>query len=226
MRRRALLASLSTVVALPGCGRPSQQTSTTPNDTTATGTGKTTSTTTTDTQSTTETTTPTETTTTTTPDPDYPRFVEISSVDGTDYPGLSFTVSVESGRIDAEQTATLSSSLKNTGETTIDLEMGYNPPFSAVRCDGGGYLLVKPDTAGELDACWEQDHHPGQPALLTKPTLKPGERISNEMRALGDTSTDACLPTGVFRFVSSFDVVKNGDREGRANAFTLRVTRN
>ena len=222
MRRRALLTTIPALVALAGCNsRPSES------KPTGTGTAAETTATTTDTTATetttAETTTETTTTETTGRDPDYPRFVELASIDGTDYSGLTFDVTVDSRRIGSAETATLLAILQNTGETTLELEMGYRPPFSKVRCENGGYLLVKPSADSDLDACWEPPGPVGQPQLLARKELPPGEVLTNAMDLWGDPRTDACLPTGTFRFVSDFEVTREGETEGRANAFTLWV---
>lgn len=212
MRRRALLASLAGLATLSGCAMLRESTSPTGTPTPRTTTAPTTTST-----------APTTTTTTDTPDPSYPRFVELAKIDWTDHPGLLFGVRVERPGIRADQTALLRGILENTGDSTVDLEMGYNPPFSSVRCEEGGYVLVEPGTAGDVDACWEQDHEPARPAELSNVTLGPGERVSNRMLVLGDMTTQGCLPTGEFRFASSFDVVQSQDRVERTNAFTINV---
>lgn len=232
MRRRTLLASIPTLAALAGCnGRGSDPASagdgTTATTAASTTTPKSTTSETTSTETTTEAetteTTTTETTTTTVRDPEYPRFVELASTDGTDYPGLAFDVRLHSDRIDANKTATFTATLENTGDTTLELDMGYRPPFSKVRCEDGGYLLVKPSEDGDRDPCWEPPSPLGQPPLLTMKELDPGEVLTNSMKLLGDPGTDACLATGEFRFVSDFEVTRNGEADGRANAFTIRV---
>lgn len=227
MRRRTLLTTIPTLAALPGCNsRTSEPTSSATGTTaaTTTTTTDTTATETTTTETTTETTT-SETTTTTARDPEYPRHIELASIDGTEYPGLAFDIGLHSDRIDADRTASFTATLENTGETPLEFEMGYRPPFSKVRCDGGGYLLVKPSEEGELDACWEPPSPVGQPQLLSVPELQPGEVLTNAMNLWGDPRTDACLPTGEFRFVSDFEVTREGETESRANAFTVRVSK-
>lgn len=234
MRRRTLLASIPALAALAGCngigsdpataGDGTTTTTAASTTTTKSATGETTATETTTDAETTETTT-TETTTTTVRDPEYPRSVELASIDGTDYPGLAFDVRLHSDQIDANRTATFTATLENTGDTTLEFDMGYRPPFSKVRCEGGGYLLVKPSEGGDLDACWEPPRAVGQPQLLTMKELDPGEVLTNSMKLWGDPRTDACLPTGEFRFVSDFDVTRDGETENRANAFTIRVSK-
>lgn len=231
MRRRTLLATIPALAALAGCnGRSSEPASAGDGTTTTTAAATTTANPTTSETRSTETTTGTETTETTTTeatttvhDPDYPRFVELASIDGTDYPGLAFDVRLHSDRIDSDRTATFTATLENTGDTTLEFDMGYRPPFSKVHCEGGGYLLVKPSEDADLDACWEPPRPVGQPQLLSMKELDPGEVLTNSMKLWGDPRTDACLPAGEFRFVSDFEVTSDGEADGRANAFTIRV---
>lgn len=227
MRRRALLASIPALTVLTGCNSHTADSTSTDSETpdaTTTGTTHTTALETTSAKTTTETAT-TETTTTVARDPEYPRSVELASIDGTEYPGLAFDVLVHNARIDAEQTASFTATLENTGDSTLELKMGYRPPFSKVRCEDGGYLLVKPSYDGDFDPCWEPSGPRGQPALLSMMELDPGEVLTASMNLLGGPRTDACLPTGEFRFVSDFDVTRDGETESRANAITIRVAK-
>lgn len=231
MRRRTLLATIPALATLSGCNARNLESSPGDDGRTATTTATTDSTTSettaepateTTAESTTESTTETPTTV---PEPEYPRFVDIDSIESTDYSGLEFDARIHTDRIDAERTASVSATLENTGDTRLKLQMGYRPPFSKVRCENGGYLLVKPAWDGEFDPCWEPPGPRGQPALLSMKELDPGEDLTASMKLIGDPRTDACLPTGTFRFVSHFEVTREGETKGRANAFTIRVSK-
>ncbi len=166
---------------------------------------------------------------------DFQRSVEVTQVDAVDDAfGVDLQIVVEQPTLSHNHTATLKSTVTNTGDSTGRFRPAYYKGSSGGSGTAGIllYSLTAPDsppsnytpecigTSGKSSdqLVWTTESLP-----LTE--LQPAETMSNRLIVVDDPTEEGCIPPGTYQFETAYKIGESQDASPQFTwGFTLEIT--